>query len=585
MSRALLLRLLLSSLLILCCARLLWTIIAHVPSPELPLRIEHPSQESPYTIHARADMPLPAPLAEGQVVDMDRMQPADRATLLFPGQTLKGTPFTLYVSSGKAPLGVRLETLRPPYSETVLGHVGEWSGSASYLFLLAISLLTLWRGRDGTVVGLLMLSCGILLVNTLLSFTFPPLLAFGAMQLGRAISLLLINPSVYVMARFLVGRGLSPGWLRLARNSVLVLSVLTFVAQSVHQSAIVFGWELPAWLGALLGAAGWLVIPVILIPLLVLVMGYPGAGHEHRLRIRWVLCSTALLLAAGIGQAMMTEASAMLLRVFFGTLLPGAGVLGYLYAILRTRVVDVTVVIDRALVYSVITAFVFGVFSLMEQLLHRFAAGEELGWALQAITVVLLAAVLSPLHRLLDRALERVFFHDLRSTVSSLKQLAAQAVFYEKEETLLGRVLAQLQIPCAAVALYERRGGAYERRVAHGEGWPERVDADDPLFVGLRAGRQELDLATLRSTAGPEGRAFPMGVGPRLTGAVICLARPGEQLDREVRAGIAELARSVGTSLYLLQYAEQSRLLVEIAAGSLDPAAARTRAAALMVAA
>jgi hypothetical protein len=99
-------------------------------------------------------------------------------------------------------------------------------------------------------------------------------------------------------------------------------------------------------------------------------------------------------------------------------------------------------------------------------------------------------------------------------------------------------------------------------------------------LVKLRAAAHELDIKNLGSAAGAEGQALPLAVGQILTGAVICRPREGERLDREVRSAIAELARALGTSLYLLRYREQARL---IAAGGVDQAAARSRAAALMV--
>ena len=226
----------------------------------------------------------------------------------------------------------------------------------------------------------------------------------------------------------------------------------------------------------------------------------------------------------------------------------------------------------------------FGVFSLLEQALHRLAVGEQLGWVLQALTAVLVAAALSPLHRWIDRGLEAVFFRKLRATVSTLRRFATESVFFEKEEALLSRALKEMLLPCAAVAIYERNGAIYQCRGAQGQGWAERLDADDPMFVSLRAGRGELDIRSIGSSAGAEGLAFPMTVGQTLTGAVICRARDGERLDRDVRAAIAELARSLGMSLYLLRYREQARLIAEIAAGQVDQGMARSRAAALTVA-
>jgi hypothetical protein len=336
----------------------------------------------------------------------------------------------------------------------------------------------------------------------------------------------------------------------------------------------------PMWLSRL---EDYSFMALVVMAVLVMLAGYGLGAPQNRRRIRWVLASTAMLMLALLLEVIVqpTMAKQPALTLVLNALLPGVSVLGYIYAILRTRVVDVGVVIDRALVFSVTTALMFGMFSLLEQAVHRLALGEQLGWTVEALGAVGVAAALSPLHRLLDRGLERVFFHRLRTMAGALRRLGTESAFFESEHTLLSRALRQLLVPCAAAAIYERDGAVYQRRVAEGEGWPEAVDRDDPTFVALRAHHGALDLKDRQSEAGGEGLAFPMTVGPLLTGAVICRLREGEQLDRDVRSALGELAQALGTSLYLLRYREQARLIAEIAAGSVDYAAVRTRAAAL----
>jgi hypothetical protein len=349
----------------------------------------------------------------------------------------------------------------------------------------------------------------------------------------------------------------------------------------VHALRLLAGRAVPVWLPT--GATAMAAVLVAL-AVLTLLAGYARAAPASRRRMRWVLTSTGLLMGS-LAATLLVRPSPTeqpVLFAIFNTGLPGLAVLGYLYAILRTRVVEVTFVIDRALVFSVTTALLFGMFSLLEQTVHRFALGEEVGWLVQALGAVVVAAALRALHRLLDRGLERVFFHRLRTMVSALRRCAVESAFFESQDALLSRVLKQLLVPCAAVSIYERNGAVYRRRVAQAEGWPEAMDRDDRLFVVLRVERSVLDLKGLESAAGADGLAFPMTVGQLLTGAVICKLREGEQLDGDVRAAIAELARALGTSLYLLRYREQERLLAAIAAGSVEDAAVRSRVAAVL---
>jgi hypothetical protein len=556
-------------------------VFGDLSTTELPFRVEHARGQPGYVVRARADVPLPAALTDGDLIDIGQMQPADRAALLVPGMTLPGIQLTLVVRHGQQSLRTAVSTIEiqssPPALQT-------WAGAILLALILAMAMLTLWRSRDGSGWGFFTFSAGVLLINTFLSFNSQPLAGFWMRLASDAVALLVVNPSVYVMAESLVGSGLSRSWRRLLRLAVAGLALASAVVQLAQNVFVVYAGGSPLRTEWMSSARVILAVPVIVIPCLVLLAGYRRTAYENRLRIRWVLASTVLLVLSWVGLALLSATAQPVLYLVFNTLLPGLGILGYVYAILRSRVVDVAFVIDRALVLSLITAILFGAFSLLEQALHRFAAGEQLSWILQALTTVLLAAALSPLHRLLDRGLERVFFHDLREAVAGLRRLAAESAFFEKEEVLLSRALKQLLRSSAAAAIYERNGVTYQRRQASGDGWPDGVDVDDPVFVSLRTGREQLDVKNVESALGTDGRAFPMTVGQTLTGAVICRARDGEQLNAEVRAAMAELARSVGTSLYLLRYREQARLIAQIAAGDVDQTAARSRAAALVVA-
>jgi hypothetical protein len=572
-----LLRVLISAVVIACFARALWFVVADPPAGLMPLQIEH--EASHYVVHAVPGVALPSPLAEGQIVLLTQMGTLDRAALFHPQPIPVGTRADVVVRQGDRTLRATVVAAQAP--PTQLSELERVLGGVLLVFGLAVALLTLWRGRDGTAWGLCFFASGLLVDNGGLGMTAAPLAS-----LWLVLARVLLEPfnvgALYVMAECLAGVGLPQVWRTVARLGV-AMGVLAAAGSGIAARVLLVHQGLPVlpWLMLVRGVA---VAVLLALPGLTLLIGYGGASPESRRRMRWVLVSTGVL---GVSLLIVFFANLSpdgqpVLFALFNTVLPGLGVLGYLYAILRTRVVDVTFVIDRAVVFSVTTTLLFGMFSLLEQSVHRLALGEQLGWLVQALGAVAVAALLSSLHRLLDRGLQRVFFHRLRTMAGALRALAAECAFFENSEALLARALKQLLAPCAAASVYERVGAVYQRRSAYGEGWPEALDADDPVFVTLRARRQALDIKGLESTAGGEGLAFPMTVGQLLTGAVMVRLRAGEQLDRDVRAATGELAQSLGTSLYLLRNREQTRLLGEIAAGSLDQEAVRTRAAEIL---
>src|SRR6185437_4134211 len=322
---------------------------------------------------------------------------------------------------------------------------------------------------------------------------------------------------------------------------------------------------------------------LLAIPVSMLLAGYHKAAHESRLRIRWVLWSTAFLLACMLGIFVLEPVQSShpyLFEFVYTVRLFAFG--GYLYAAIRTRLVDVSFVVNRALVYAAITGLLFGIFSVLELGLHDLAVGDRLSWALQAIAALLLAVALSPLHRRLEHWVERVFFRKQRLAIASVRNFAAECAFIEQQSHLLDTAVERLHPHCDAVAVYERALSGYQLRASRGHAWRESIDVDDPAFVALRAHRQEVDLHGLGSAIGPDSVAFPMTVGESLSGAVVCHPRAGERLAPDIRAALAEAARNLGASLYILRYREQARLVADIAAGRIDETGARRRAMAML---
>jgi hypothetical protein len=189
---------------------------------------------------------------------------------------------------------------------------------------------------------------------------------------------------------------------------------------------------------------------------------------------------------------------------------------------------------------------------------------------------------LSPLHRKVEHWVEALLFRSQRLAIGSVREFATECPFVEQEHRLLEMAVEYLTPQCAAVAVYERIPSAYRLRACRGTGWPESIEVDDPVFVALRAHREEIELDCSRTRIGSDGIAFPMIVSEMLTGALICRPRDGEQFTAEGRDALAQAARNLGMSLYILHNREHARLVADIAAGRLDEKAARTRALALI---
>jgi hypothetical protein len=546
----------------------------------LPLNVIQ--EGNAYVVRPLAHVPLPRSLVDGDVLAPNAMTSAARATAYFNLSVPPGSSVDLAVLRGGRIVHASVAAQPPlPFARDWLART---INALVTPFLAALTLLTLWRGRDRVAAGLCAFSTYGLVGGALLSLVnivVQPLATVWLIFLILDTQYLVAIPALYVMAEGLAGSGLSRPARTLSRAVVACLLLAALGLSLFRQlSFTYFGFEPPPAASAVNHA---LAVSAIAIALLILIAGYRKAPHESRLRIRWVLWSSAYLLACFVAilalEPLANRYPYLLEFIYAARLL---AFVGYLYAAIRTRLVDVSFIVNRALVYAGITGLLFGIFSVFELGLHQLAVGDRLSWALQAIAALLVAVALSPLHRRLEHWVERIFFRKQRLAIASVRSFAAECAFIEQQSRLLETAVARLQPHCAGVAVYERAFSGYQLRAASGHAWPETIDVDDPAFVSLRAHRQEADLHGLGSAMGSDSLAFPMMVGETLSGAVICRPRAGERFAPDIRAALAEASRNLGASLYILRYREQARLVADIAAGRIDETGARRRAVAML---
>jgi hypothetical protein len=158
----------------------------------------------------------------------------------------------------------------------------RWAGSIDLVFILAVSLLTLWRGREGSAWALCFFSSGVLVANGALGMPGPPAASVWlepAQMLLQSLNIV----ALYVMADLLVGAGLSRVWRGLLRGAVAGATVVVTALRVGDYAGFVFaGVRLPEWVDGVVNAlvTAWIVSPVL--PLLI---GYGRATPESRRRI------------------------------------------------------------------------------------------------------------------------------------------------------------------------------------------------------------------------------------------------------------------------------------------------------------
>jgi hypothetical protein len=509
-------------------------------------------------------------LLPGDVVLLDRMAPEDRI-LATHDSSAAGDSFALVVARGGT---VRrfIQTVAAPEPASY------WAPSAAVkIITLLVGLFLLWRGRDGASLHYGIAS--ICFAIAILPFSDAALLPawrnlyemFG--QIAAAIA-------AYTL--YLTFEDLSRGVIRervLAVCRVVVAaSALLFatnaIAFSIGRSAT--GCFIP-WLYA---ARFPSLIVALVVMLGVLTTTFVRATGLQRQRVRWVFWSTVFGFSGVVVWLIVPTLRLAALTSVVITI-------GYAYAILRHRIIDVGFVVNRAIVFTTVTTAVFAIFALLSSFVERLTLPPSESVIVQSVAALALAFSFDFGYKRVENVIDRVFFRDKHAAEVALRRFIDEARFIRSADALLERTahVVRDSLGASSVGIYREHGASY-RLAASAGGWsrPDLVGADDRAFVRLRTYLSDVDLDDVASMLGETGVGFALAVQGRMLGAIIVGGRADEEsYDPEERSLMRTLAREVGAALQAITASDQADLIEQLASGNLDAREAMARAKALTV--
>ena len=546
------------------------------PDPQLPftvgwanarqVRIEPIPGLTPATLHA------------GDRLDLAAQSRATRIALVASESTIlpATASYALRIQRGAAQISVRVGAVDGNIG--ALASWADWLSVYSLILIAGIALLALWRGHDRAAWGMALWA----MAQTPLAFASASLTP-GSNGLALLDLLgyygfsLLARIGFYVMAESIAGSALGPRERRLWRISfalVLGAATITLVGGRI---AVVAG----AWAGLMQPALGLLPLASYLVPIALLAASQRHADARQRLRLRWLLWGSVVFVTGVVFTDLPLPLS-FVVTALLNNALTTLGVLAMLYAVLRHRVIDVSMVLNRGLVYAATTSLVLGLFALFESLIERAALGRDASLALEFAVPLGLGVVLSTVHRRIDALVERFLFRRQYRADTALRRFAEECAFITQTKALFAQAVGEIARHTGApeVALYESSAQGYACVQQRGtRALPDEVAMNDPAFVGLRARNAELDLHATQSVLGTDGYAFPLIVRGNLLGALVVGQRPGEHFAAEERELLFHVAHEVGAALFALR-AQESEARVLATQTQLQEA--RTREAALL---
>jgi len=255
------------------------------------------------------------------------------------------------------------------------------------------------------------------------------------LELGGQVALTL---APLLMLLFPTGRLPSRRWRPLAWISTAAGAVLLF---------LVLLYDSPDEVGGAISIAAFAVVSVIFIAILLsalsIIVRYRRAGGAERQQLKWFALAAALIGAVIAGHLLFLD---LLLPEEVLNLLDGVTVTG-LYvaisiAILRYRLYDIDIIINRTLVYGSLTVTLvlvyFGSVVGLQYIL-RALTGQESQLAIVASTLAI-AALFNPLHRRIQASIDRLFYRRKYDAAKTLQTFSAKL----RDETDLDGLSAEM---------------------------------------------------------------------------------------------------------------------------------------------
>ena len=510
-------------------------------TPQLPFSIQLKDAHTAVIGPAQA-IPFPKDLRPGDLIDL-AAQPRPTRVALDSSLNLAFLPprstYPFVVRRGQARVTVEVTSARGNFE-------GAWGAFCTDGLIGVIGLLALWRGRDRAAAGLALWASAFLTaaaISYVPSDTLAPVLAMWGFYL-------LARVGFYVMAESMVAGSLhqrARAWWRAGFLTLLSIAALRALIGPI-------AFVTTGWAELLRPAYGLIVSATYLPPVILLLVSYQHAERAQRLRLRWMLASSALFVAAIVLNNTPLLGSSISVTVsFFLSAIAGVG---FLYTILRHRVVDFTVILNRTLVYAATTSFVLGLFALLESLIERSALGHDASLMMELAVPLGLGVSLSTVHRRIDSLVDRLVFRRQYRAEVALRRFARECGFVTQRESLLDLAMDQIVLHSGVpwTALYEYTSDGYSRVRQRGtQALPAQVATDDLALVKLRAHEPEVNLHDAPSAIGREGYAFPLRARGHLLGVLVVGPRPGEHSVAEERELLAHVAHEVGAALFALR--------------------------------
>jgi signal transduction histidine kinase len=419
-------------------------------------------------------------------------------------------------------------------------------GSITVLILGAVAALIAIR-RPENPIGWLMLGAGIFggLIDLTTNYAgfavyMHPGLPGGywVYWVGQSIWLLLFDLLLVLIPMFFPdGRLLSRRWL-IPIGLTGALSLL-WIAATLDPAATA-PLPNPAGIRAFSGLNRAFSSPVLgLIFFLVLgsgvaslVVRYRRGSEQQRQQLKWLMVAAAFLLVALVSQGFIPALQALPLTPIAAGLLPVA--IGI--AVLRYRLYDIDLIINKALVYGGLAAIITATYVLVVVGIGAFV-GNSRQFLLSIVTTAIIALAFQPLRQRAQRLANRLVYGKRATPYETLSQFSEHLSETFSEEDILDRMSRMLA----------QGTGAERAEVWVRTGNRLLLASSSPALNGSAPSEMRMDNGTLPPME--RDRVAPVTHQGELLGALAVIKKRGEAVNDVEQKLVNDLAGQAGLVL------------------------------------
>jgi len=528
-----------------------------------------------------AGVPMPEGLHAGDKMYLADMSPATRSFFMVGGSNPpRGTVIDLPVRQPDGSIRhVPAQFVAVDFfNGNAINMVTQAAGFALTLLAAALGLLLLWRGRSQAAFGVALWCFAFFQQGVLalipLPVPFNNILNWAGTTLdtlGTLMGLYLVADGLTATARSAERRRRS--FLRFGVVWLLYAIGVTAFNLHFYQHG---DFKLFDISGLGINVIVILHFTAFIIPLSILVFSYRRCDAVNQARIRWALFSlTGLLLTYAFGLFAGRLGLPIFVLNMIGTVLVALTFVGFAYAVLKHQLVSLQVVVNRALVYGLLTSLVVGVFAALLSFLEHTTLNSETNRLAALLGTLLLGMGLDTIKKQVNAYIGKAFFRKRHEAQAALAQFARTCSHVDDGEKLLDltadELYRQAGPQCLGIYLTAPHGsGAVLSRQRGDTPCPPKVDNNDLAYLRLKSGDAEVNLLGIGSALGQEGLLYALQVRNQLLGCIYLGPRPAEAYSAEERQLFERVAHQVAVALHALRLEAQRKLLEELADGELS---------------